>query len=83
MKFLFLFSIFLGGCSHQSLLEKDFMWDKIEISSPNLLCSRDSVPSIALEITEENFLEELILRDLSENPDFYTEAEILNILFYD
>lgn len=59
------------------------MWDKVETSNPNLLCNRSNVPSIALETTEENFLEELILQDLSENPEFYTEAEILNILFYD
>ena len=79
----FLLFSFLCSCSRQGLLEKDFLWDKVETSSPKLLCNRSDASNIALEITEENFLEELILRDLSENPDFYTEEEILDILFYD
>lgn len=83
MKLTLLPFVFLCSCSYQGFLQKDFMWDKVETSSSNLLCSRDSVSSIALEVTEKNFLEELILQDLSENPDFYTEEEILDILFYD
>jgi len=48
-----------------------------------LLCSCSNVSNIALETTEENFLEELILQDLSENVDSYTDEEIVSILFYD
>ena len=77
MKTLILFvSVFICSCGYS---RKDFLWDRLELTHPE-----SEINYVALEASDhQDFIYEILLQDLSENTDDYTNEEILDILFYD
>jgi hypothetical protein len=76
MKTLILFvSVFICSCGYS---QKDFLWDRLELTHPE-----SEINYVALEASDhQDFIYEILLQDLSENTDDYTDEEILDILSY-
>ena len=76
MKTLILFlSLFICSCGYS---RKDFLWDRLELTHP-----KSEINYMALEAsTHQDFIYGILLEDLSEHTDDYTNEEILDILSY-